>query len=206
MFLQFRSINSNCAKKNKKLLHKLHLISSNLISIKKVCCRLADIQKKLVNTKNTLEIGSTYMLSLPKDKRLVYNYHQESNYLKEYEDILNIHFPIFNQSNLENGTMSVLSKTHTLGNLKYIKKRFSKNSFTDLIPIGIEKIKNKYEEIFFELNLRDVVFFHKYLIHKSNFNNTNKCRIVGIGRFTNAFKNLKNFEVTGKNGAPPQNL
>ena len=181
-------------KNNKKLLHKLHTVSKKINSIKKLVNKLSEFQKILFNKNTTvLEIYVGYMISLPKDKRLVYNFHQESNYMKDFKDILNIHFPIFHQSNVGNGTMSVLSKTHKLGNLNYTKKRYSNNSVTDLIPSGIEQIKEKYEEVVLELNVGDVVYFHKNLIHKSNFNYSNVCRPVGIGRFTNSFGNFKTF-------------
>lgn len=47
-----------------------------------------------------IEIASGYMISLPRDKRLVYDFHQESNYMPNFSDILNIYFPIFHQSNI----------------------------------------------------------------------------------------------------------
>ena len=177
-------------KKNKKKLHKLHMQSSNLTSIKRVCTRLSEIQKILLGKKDILvyEISTTYALSLPKDKRLVYDYHQESNYMKKYGDILNIHFPIFHQSNFENGSMSALSKSHKLDNLNYNYKRKSNNSYTDMIPKNIKEIVKNYEEVLFELNVGDVVFFHKDLIHKSNFNSTKNCRPVGIGRYTSSYE------------------
>lgn len=127
------------------------------------------------------------MLGLPKDKRLAYDFHQESNYMKDYEDILNVHYPLFYQSNIKNGTMSALDKSHKLGRLEYDKKRYSNNSYTDLIPKEIEKHKSNFEEVHFQLDIGDVLYFHKDLIHKSNFNNTNKTRPVGIARLTEKF-------------------
>ena len=87
--------------------------------------------------------------------------------------------------------MSVLSKSHKLKNLKYIKKRISNNSYTNLIPKNIEKIKKNFDEIYLELYVGDVVFFHKDLIHKSNYNSTKRCRPVGIGRYTSSLGNFK---------------
>ena len=51
------------------------------------------------------------------------------------------------------------------------------------------EIKNlqKSKEVLFELDIRDVAFFHKDLIHKSNFNNTNISRPVGIGRYISLY-------------------
>ena len=66
----------------------------------------------------------------------------------------------------------------------------NKNSYTDLIPNKIQIMREKYEEVLLELEVGDVAFFHKDLIHKSNYNYTNKPRPVGIGRFTS---NIGNF-------------
>jgi|TARA_B100000768_G_C11158995_1_gene323700 ectoine hydroxylase-related dioxygenase (phytanoyl-CoA dioxygenase family) len=189
----YKKLKKNCLdalaylnKKNKQKLHELHIQSSNLTSLKRVCTRLSEIQKVLLGKKNILmhEISVAYMLSLPKDQRLVYKYHQESNYMKNYGNILNIHFPIFHQSNFENGSMSALSGSHKLGNIKYQNKKKSKDSYTDKIPQNINMISRKYKEVLFELDVGDVVFFHKDLIHKSNFNHTKTSRPVGVGRYT----------------------
>lgn len=192
----YEKINKNCLdslkylnKKNQKKLYELHKQYSNLTSLKKICTQLSEIQKILLGKKNISihEISTSILPSLPKDKRLVYDFHQESNYMKNFKDILNIHFPIFHQSNFRNGSMSVLSGSHKLGNIQYKNKKISKNSFTDKIPNNIDKISKKYKEVLFELDVGDVAFFHKDLIHKSNFNNTNISRPVGIGRYSSSY-------------------
>ena len=137
------------------------------------------------NSKNpVLEIESAYIGFLPKDRRLTYGYHQESSYKQNFDDFVSIHFPIFCKSSVKNGTMSALNKSHKLGHLGYNKKRISKNSFTSLIPKKINEIEKNFEEIHYELNVGDVVFFHKDLVHKSNFNNSEACRPIAIGRCT----------------------
>ena len=70
-----------------------------------------------------------------------------------------------------------------------IKKDYNQQDFIAIknyIPKNITKIMKKYEEGIFELNVGDVVFFHKDLIHKSNFNYSNKARPIGIGRFSSS--------------------
>lgn len=133
-------------------------------------------------------LDQSILLGIPKDTRLVYNYHQESNFMKGFEDIINVHYPIFYNTNLKNGTMSALSKTHKLGNLKYNKKRKANNSYTDLVPENISKLKKHYEEIYFELELGDVLYFHKDLIHKSNYNMSSNTRPVGIFSLTQSIE------------------
>lgn len=177
-------------KYNKKKLFVTHRIISNLQTLKSLNLKLSNFNKLLFPNKSIFYISDGLMLGLPKDKRLTYDFHQENNYMKNFDDILNIHYPIFFKSDYKNGSMSVLSKSHKEGSLKYVKKRKSNNSYTDLIPVGIEKIKEKYEEVLLELELGDVVFFNKDLIHKSNYNYTNKPRPVGIGRFTSSHGNF----------------
>lgn len=177
-------------KTNKKKLHQFHIISRKIISVRELNLKLSTFQAILYPKKNIFEIASGYLLNLPKDKRLTYDFHQESNFMKSFDDVLSIHYPIFHQSDEKNGSMSVLSGSHKLGNLDYYKSRKSNNSYTNLIPKNIEKIKKKYQEVLFQLNPGDAAYFHKDLIHKSNYNKTNLPRPVGIGRFTSSFGNF----------------
>ena len=177
-------------KYNKKKLHVANRMISKLQSLKSLNLKLSNFNKILFPKKNIYYINDGLMLALPKDKRLVYDFHQESTYMRDFEDILNIHYPIFFKSDYNNGSMSVLSKSHKEGLLKYTKKRRSYNSYTNLVPKNINKLKKKYEEVLIELNLGDVVFFHKDLIHKSNYNYTNLPRPVGLGRFASSYGNF----------------
>ena len=47
----------------------------------------------------------------------------------------------------------------------------------------VYKVRKKYQEVLFKLKIGDVLYFTKNLIHKSNFNSSNKCRFIGITRF-----------------------
>ena len=123
----------------------------------------------------------------PKDKRLVYNFHQESSYYLDYKNTIHFHFPIYNNVNLENGAMSALSKTHKINRIKknnFIKK---KKGFLSIIPKNIEKLTNSYEHVVFELKIRDLLIFDGNLIHKSNLNKSNKCRVVCISRLATQY-------------------
>ena len=179
-------------KSNKKKLFNLYKISSKIYSIKKTIGRLSETVKILNNNLKypVLQFESTYIGFLPKDKRLTYDYHQESSYQKNFQDLVSIHFPIFYKATVKNGTMSALNKSHKLGHLSYNKRRLSRDAFSNLIPKNINQIEKNFDEIHYELNVGDVLFFHKDLIHKSNFNNSNYCRPVGIGRCTQSFGNF----------------
>jgi ectoine hydroxylase-related dioxygenase (phytanoyl-CoA dioxygenase family) len=118
------------------------------------------------------------------DDRLVYNFHQESNYMKGFSDIINVHYPLLRTSNAQNGTMSILPGTHKLGTLEYQKSRNSKDSYTDLLPKNMSEIIGSFPELHCYLEVGDVILFHKDLVHKSNYNSSALCRPVGIYRLT----------------------
>ena len=126
---------------------------------------------------------SGFLLGLAGDKRLTYNFHQESSYMRIADEMITAHFPLFYPSTKENGTMSVLKGSHVLGQLDFQKNRQSSNSYTDLVPLNISNLVKKYEEVHFDLRPGDCAFFSKYLIHRSNFNSSKFSRPVGVFRY-----------------------
>lgn len=166
-------------------LYQFHQATNNLTSIR----ALNPVFRKIVNglgekRSPAFEIASGYLLGLPKDQRLIYNWHQESNYMEGFRDIYNFHYPIFGHADKTNGAMSVLVGSHVLGKLPKHKARLSPDSYTDLIPENIDQIAKEYPEVHLELSPGDVAVFHKDLIHRSNFNPSDSCRIIGISRMT----------------------
>ena len=186
----FLSLLNHLDKTNKKKLHLLHVIITKINSLRILNSNLSKFNKIIFPKKNIFYIDDGLLLGLSKDKRLTYEFHQETNYMKGFDDILNIHYPIFHKSNLKNGSMSALLGSHKMGKLEFKKSRISDNSFTNLLPKNISNITKKYEEVLFELEVGDVVFFDKDLIHKSNFNYSSKPRPVGIGRFSSTLGNF----------------
>ena len=143
---------------------------------------------KTIKIKKIKIVGAYFNPGLPKDKRLAYRFHQESSYLNaKYKvnktDILSAHFPLIHNANKKNGSMSALSKSHLEGNHSTINITGKKNGFKSFTPKNIKKIEKRFEEVQFKLDIGDVLFFTKNLIHKSNFNYSNKCRFIGIIRF-----------------------
>ena len=175
-------------KNNKDKLYELHIKSNKLTSLSKIISELISYLRDILGKNIPIfTIDCSLLLGIPMDNRLVYNFHQESNYMKDFDNIFNIHFPMLQTSNIENGTMSILPKSHKLGTIDYMKFRKSDDSYTDLIPSRIEEITKSHTEYFNFLEVGDVVIFHKDLIHKSNFNSTEKIRLVGIGRLTSEY-------------------
>ena len=192
-FIEF-SVNSECSidsaiieldKTNKPLLYELHMASTKLISLRSIFSLFTDVVSDLAsNEAPVYEISGGFLLGIPKDNRLVYDFHQESNYMREFESIFNFHFPLLRKSTRNNGTMSVLRGSHKIGTVSFEKKKVSQNAYTNLIPTTIEKIKEEFQEVHCILEPGDCVVFHKDLVHKSNFNASNLCRPVGTARLT----------------------
>ena len=170
---------------NQPLLYKLHLKTSLREIFKPIESCLEGLFRELLNTSYHELVGDSagYLLGLPQDKRLVYDFHQECHYMKRVNPILTAHFPLNVACTSANGAMSYLNGSSALGALPYQKSRIT-NGYTNLLPIEIEKIVEDYEEIQPELNLGDCLFFDEFCIHKSNYNASDLPRLCGIFRVT----------------------
>ena len=131
--------------------------------------------------KNRL-INNSLGLAIKKSNRTSYKWHQEKPYYKNIST-LHFQFPIMHSCTRRNGTMSVLRGSHKLGFIKEIKKdQKHDKSVYSYIPKNIKKIVKKFNEKFINMHLGDMVMFDENIIHKSNVNNSNKVRFVGIIR------------------------
>ena len=170
----------NLDKSDKKLLYELCIVIRKLSSKKHLTALFGDITKSITGKDNpVLEISSGLTLGISRDDRLVYNFHQESVFMENFADNTNAHFPLLRMSNLQNGTMSILPGTHKLGTLETNKSQNSTNSVTNKIPKNINEIVGNFPELHCCLELGDVILFHKDLIHRSNYNSSALCRLVG---------------------------
>ena len=180
--LKFQEAIIKLHKKDKDKLYKLCTTAGKITSHLMLIKKFDDICKKIFKSKTSINLGQFILPGPPKDKRLVYNFHQENNFYLDHKDTLHFHFPLYNNANLENGSMSALSKTHKINRIKknhFIKK---KKGFLSIIPKNIDKLIYSYEHVIFELKIRDLLIFDGNLIHKSNPNKSKKCRVVGITR------------------------
>ena len=175
----------NLDKNDKKLLHNLHMASAKSTSIKLMSGFFRDIIREINGKDDSVfEISSGLLLGISRDDRLVYNFHQESNYMRGFTNIFNIHFPLLRTSNVQNGTMSILPGTHKLCTLEYEKKPRKSNAYTNLVPKNINKIVADFPELHCYLEVGDVIIFQQDLIHKSNYNSSALCRPVRVQRLT----------------------
>jgi hypothetical protein len=172
-------------KNDKKMLHQLHSAAQRISELRRIPDVLAPTVQAISGLKSPVfELSGGFLLGMPEDSRLVYEFHQESNFMKGFSAIYNFHFPILRDSTTENGTMSALRGSHKLGTLPFKKEKVSHDSYTNLVPLKIERIKSDHEEVHFILEVGDCVVFHQDLIHRSNFNSSTLCRLVGTSRLT----------------------
>ena len=185
--LKFQDAIIKLHKKDKEKLYKLCTAAGKTTSHLMLIKKFDDIFKKIFKKKTSINLGQFILPGPPKDKRLVYNFHQENNYYLDYKNTMHFHFPIYNNANLENGAMSALSRTHKINRIK--QNHFSKKrkGFLSIIPKNIEKLIDTHEHDVFELKIGDLLIFDGNLIHKSNPNKSKKCRVVGITRLAPQF-------------------
>jgi hypothetical protein len=170
-------------------LHNAHKVADRLVGLSKLDSIFAESCKELSNNDfPVISIAKGLLLGIPADERLVYDFHQESNYMFDFREIFNVHYPMLGSATILNGTMSVLKGSHCLGNLGFLESKSSSNSYTDKVPFEIEEIKSNFAEVHCELERGDVLFFDQHLVHKSNRNLSSECRLVGVSRLTQDVK------------------
>lgn len=170
-------------------LYDLHVATTKLVTLSPINAMFQQLVTAILGAQTPVyQISSGYLLGLPKDGRLVYDFHQESNYMKGFENIFNFHYPIFGRADRANGSMSILPKTHLLGTLGFTKERPAENAYTSLVPENMEDIRQGHVEHHCIIERGDVVVFHQDLIHRSNYNGSDLCRPVGISRLTSSLK------------------
>ena len=183
----FETIVNALNKTDPSKLYKIHTSTSRREIFLSIETELSGIFKQLLGTSSYQLVSnqSSYLLGLPKDKRLVYDWHQECNYMKTVRPIITAQYPINTATSPENGAMSYLSSSSTLGELDYQKQtKANPNGYTSLVPKDIDNLRSKYKEEQPSLDIGDCLFFDEYCIHKSNFNHTNNLRTTGIFRVT----------------------
>lgn len=185
-FVDIDSAIKTLDKDDKSLLYEISKSTGNLLTMKEISVNL---RRYLESRRTLFEVTNGYIIGLPNDNRITYDYHQESSYWPNYKyDVTTVQYSISDRLTKDNGSMSVLVGSHKLGALEYHKSEYKPHSTMSNIPVDIDKFKNKYEEYVFELERGDCAFFHKDLIHRSNTNITDTVRLAGTIRFAQEFK------------------
>lgn len=129
-----------------------------------------------------IDIGSAVIFALPNDRRLIWDWHQETPYDAKIVDAVHFNYPIFERAHLGNGTMSLLKGSHKKGTLPYRKVRATADSATSLVPEGMDKLVDEFEKVDFVADPGDAIVFHNDMIHTSNLNTSGRPRITGLVR------------------------
>jgi Phytanoyl-CoA dioxygenase (PhyH) len=184
-FIDQSIIDLNATRSGQDELYALH---ESLRKLSVWCGLVADsagLAARCVGNENPFSVVSWgFLLGLPDDTRLAYDFHQETSYMVGAKDVMNVHFPFLRPSTIENGTMSVLEGSHKEGVLETNRSKVSDNSYTNMVPKRINELKSKYREVAFHLELGDIALFHKDLVHKSNPNLSAALRPPAVFRLT----------------------
>lgn len=121
-----------------------------------------------------LYLGGGFLFGLPNDNRLTYNWHQESNYMPNFDILYNAWLPKFFENNEENGTMTAIDKSFLRGKSPY--KRVDKpGGFCDLIT-DTNTFDLKNDLIVCDAKLGEAYIFDQNTVHRSNFNSSKYTR------------------------------
>ena len=159
--------------------YKKFIVSRPYKLIEKKLCLFS----KKIFKKEFRYLNSGMAIGIKNSKRTAYNWHQEKSYYDLNKLSIHFQFPIIIDANKKNGTMSVLKKSHILGEIKDVTNiKLSKNSINTFFPKNILKLKKRFNEKFIKMKIRDICVFSENIIHRSNKNFTNKIRFVPIIR------------------------
>jgi len=133
-----------------------------------------------------LNDGPSLFISRPNTQRLLYKWHSEAHYYPKRRRFLNIWLPLFNDKSKNNGTMSFKEKSHLqdfpFSDYKgYDKDTHNKpNHFIQYeIP---SNLLIDFKEHFVEANRKDLVIFHKRMVHTSNQNTSKDYSVAVVAR------------------------
>lgn len=184
-FNDFNKFCINLEKYNKDYFFNFTSLASNIYQIHNLMNnnKLLDYASKLLNEdKNHLLIQKpTLLINIPKNKRILYHWHNAKNSYPKRNKCLNIWFPIIKNKTLKNGSMDVAEKSHFkdypfLEFRGYSKDK--KNALNQyLVPNDLVK-DFKIKKI--EAEVGSCLAMHHNLLHSSTTNFTNFCSFVVI--------------------------
>ena len=153
---------------------------------------------------SVLNDGPSLFVNRPNTQRLLYKWHSEAHYYPKRRRFLNIWLPLFDDKSKNNGTMSFKEKSHLQDfpfsdYQGYNKDTQNKqNHFTQYeIP---SNLLIDFKEHFVEANRKDLVIFHKKMVHTSNQNASKNYSVAVVARVWDPTDDLT---ISGNIGATP---
>ena len=181
-------------KEDAPLLYRIYQTLSKMGETDDLRRHCFEIMNKLYPGKFHVELGAGLLMGIPSDERLAYDWHQEVHYHEEFDDVIHFWIPVINEANIANGTMSILTSSHTKGKLDYaLKAKTRPDSVTNLVIQEIPKLKEDHPEVFFKAQPGDIVGLDAYTVHRSNANSSNEvrfivsCRLAAIDKVPSAY-------------------
>ena len=187
-------------KNDKEALYQLQNLYSSSIEVRNIIGTKFLIKefKKLLELKENQPLlidGPGMFINRPKTKRLLYKWHSESHYYPKRRNFLNIWFPIFFNKSEKNGTMFIKEKSHLLNDLPFNEyqgfdksSENKKNHFTQYeVPENFVKNLKTFKS---NLNVGDLLVFHRKSIHTSTPNLSKKYSFAIVFRVWDISKDL----------------
>lgn len=173
-------------KSNPSVLYDMQIAATRLSSLYAISGEIYEFLAQIASPQRDVFLNAVgFLYGIPASRRLSYDWHQDGTYHQGGGDTtIHVWFPIFYPATFENGAMSLLEGSHNLGLLDFSKCKFEDNGYTTNRVVNIEKQAQNHQELICEMSTGDCMFFCDELIHKSNVNQTTRCRIAGVMKFS----------------------
>ena len=180
----FETIRRLDAEDSQTLYRIYQFVSRTFTSMDAVRADILPVVEDILPDGIVIDLGSAIIFGIPENSRLTWQWHQEGPYAPAIPNILSVNMPVFEPARRENGSISLLKGSHRLGVLPYDKIQEAPDASTSLVPRGIDRLVEEYEEACFEAEPGDIILFYESLIHRSNINQSDRPRVTFVGRFT----------------------
>ena len=176
-------------KNDKEALYQVQRYAKSSLSVRNLLDeKFLETMALLLKSKKTniLIDGPCLFINKPKTKRLLYKWHSESHFYPKRRRFLNIWIPLCNKKIRKNGTMSFKEKSHKFefpfsDYVGYNNDIKNKNNSVTQYEIPSKFVKN-FKEYFCETSPKDLVIFHKNMVHTSNVNKSKKYSLAIVFR------------------------
>lgn len=172
----------------------INLLSSSIFKISREILKVP-FEVPLYFTQNRI------LMQLPENDERLSDWHQETFYtIPHSKKYLQCWFPLFSDSNSENGSIHICPGSHKEGIAK--SKIYYPEGRIPQVTVDPSVIK-KYEPIQLEIKRGDCIIFDGKLIHKSGYNKSSKTRFSAVSMIhdvlcsDNAFVPKPRFEYRG---------
>jgi ectoine hydroxylase-related dioxygenase (phytanoyl-CoA dioxygenase family) len=156
------------------------------------------------NRNCALTDGPALFINRPNTERLLYKWHSEAHYYPKRRRLLNIWLPLFDNKSKSNGTMSFKERSH-LRDFPFSDyqgyNRDTQNKSNYFVQYEIpSNLLGGYKEHWCEVAPRDLIIFHRNLVHTSNQNTSSKYSVAAVARVWDPTDDLT---ISGSIGATP---